>query len=101
MRILSITEFEDWCRAKAPTQFIYASSNQESVGCVRVSLRFDRVIVCPEIRQIWFGCGHGGEKSSVFVNSVKEIHMHDDVKRVGTVFDIVCAPVKEFRMIAD
>ena len=99
MRILTVSEFEDWCRSNAPSQIIYASSNQKFTGCIRVSLRFDRVIVCPELRQIWFGSGN----DSVFINTVKEVHMFDDVKRVGTVFDIVCEGTSPgiLRMIAD
>lgn len=99
MRVLTVSEFEDWCRSNTPAQIIYASSNQQFRESVQASLRFDRVIVCPELRRIWFGNGN----DSVFFNTVKEVHMFDDVKRIGTVFDIVCErpSPREFRLIAD
>lgn len=99
MRVLTVSEFQDWLRRSTPEVYIYSSSNQASRCSARASLHFDRMVVCPEIRQLWFGNGH----DSLFFDEVKEVHMFDDVNSVGTVFDVVCEgpSARSYRILAD
>ena len=100
MRVLSVSEFLEWHRAKPPEVYILSSDNQDRphAPCARASLRFENVSGAPELQYIcFFGCG-----GSLSVHCVKEVHMFDDVRRVGTVFEIICNSGEDvYRFLAD
>lgn len=102
MRVLTVSEFQEWEKGASVQEFIYASDNQKggNSDIINASLHFNNSFVCPELRQI---CFTGNKRDSLFFNRVKEVHMFDDRKSIGVVFDIICddSELKSFRMLAD
>lgn len=88
MKVFSVSEFGKWYRDTAFRELVFSTSNQTDnrYGDIRLSLRFNQVIVHPEIRQIYFkNCS-----DTLCLDMVKEVHMYDDMGKFAAYFDVVC-----------
>lgn len=90
MRVLSVSEFSQYCAAKRPDCYIYATDNQGArvpLPSVKATLRFKEVIISLKPDRICFF----NELDKLCFERVKEVQMFDDKPSIGTVFNIVCA----------
>lgn len=102
MRVLTLSEFQDWHRKEMPREYIFASDNQpvsEQSG-LRVSLHFRDLFVCPELCQI---CLTENKRCSLFFDRVKEVHMFDDGNSIGMIIEVLCGEQgsRLYRILAD
>ena len=100
MRVLSISEFQNWVSGQQPSIFIFSTENNTFLesGMMRLSMHFDRVLtgrgrICfrNHLDVLYFEC-------------VKEVRMYDDVESIGVVFEIICEGGRGgtvYRFIAD
>ena len=86
MRILSMSEFANYCGIKRPSYYIYATENQpaSSVVYVRMVLKFNTVKTMLHPNVICFANEH--DKMCLF--DVQDIQVFDEKPCVGTVFRI-------------
>ena len=102
MKVLSVSEFAEFCKKKQPSCYIYATQNQQDSqrNCLRVVLRFQTVIINLKPDRICFL----NELDKLSFECVKEVHMFDDRPSIGTIFSIVCTECGddvEYTFIAD
>ena len=86
MKVLSVSEFADFCKKKSPSCYIYATQNQQDSQCdnLRVVLKFPSVIINLKPDRICFA----NENDKLSVERVKFVKIYDDKPCVGTVFKI-------------
>lgn len=86
MKVLSVSEFAEFCKKKQPSCYIYATQNQQDsqCGCVRLVLRFNNVIINLKPDRICFM----NEHDKLNVERVKCVQMFNDIPCVGIVFKI-------------
>lgn len=86
MKVLSLSEFADFCYEKKPSCYIYATQNQLNApqDYLRMVLRFPTVIINLKPDRICFV----NEHDKLSVESVKCVQVYEDRPCVGTIFKI-------------
>lgn len=87
VKVFSVSEFGEWYCNTAFREFVFSTSNQSEnkYGEVRFSLRFNQIIVHPEIKQVYFR----NYSDALCLDQVKEVHMYDDMGNFAAYFDVV------------
>ena len=88
MEILSVAEFADWSATTDREEYIFDSDNNNWLNDMsfHACIRFSSVVVSQTSKRIAFR----NEKNYMSFERIKDVHMFNDPKAVGTVFDIVC-----------
>lgn len=86
MKKLSVSEFAEFCIAKKPSSYIYATSNQQDAqeNYIRMNLIFHTVIINLKPDRICFA----NEHDRMSVEMVKYVQVYEEKPCVGTVFRI-------------
>lgn len=86
MKILSVSEFAEFCKKKEPSCYIYSTQNQQNCqcDCLRMVLRFHTVIIGLKPDRISFA----NEHDKLNVEMVRYVQVYEEKPCVGTVFKI-------------
>ena len=86
MKVLSVSEFAEFCKKKQPSCYIYATQNQQDsqCDCLRMVLRFQTVIINLKPDRICFV----NEHDKLNVERVRCVQIYEEKPCVGTVFKI-------------
>lgn len=101
MRILSVSEFAEWDRQHAPSEYIFSTENNgwASADCAILTARYSGALIGSGLNRICFR----DNRNSLCLERIKEVRMYDDKESIGVVFEVVCAGKRErvFRFLAD
>ena len=71
-KIMRVTDFQDYLSSKKIERVVYNYQNNDSICGLRLRLHFDRIVTCPELRQIRLAAGSatGDQCDSVIFDGV-------------------------------
>ena len=93
MRVISIKEFDEYCKGLNNACYVFSTDNQQSPtnNTLHISLRFNQMFVAlhPNVISL---CG---ERSRITMRNVKHVCVFDDTPSIGVRIDIICREYKK------